>query len=474
MSMLSWVKSKPFLLITVITVLQLCVALLSEGFSLSFDESMWHYIGRNWFRHGLAPYDGGVDNKSPLIFLFFGVSDALFGVNYWFPRIIGVLCQAVSVYYVYRICIHLSGKTAGHLAILIYGFALMWRVTGGKYAAHTETFEMTLVIISFYKFFTADKKKDLLFSGFMGGLALAFRYSAFFALLAVFISLARRNRGRAIYFLLGSIAGFGIFLISAAQTDIDLNELYIYSFADNFSSGSITDYSPLWKVENFADKFFQSELVLFYPAMLGYFFIPKRNAAILMWLVFEFTGINLVGLYATQHFKDILPVLAITNALCFAYLVEHYKIPAGAVFLIVGLCFFPKRVEPFVVLKNVFNKKEEMTVFGEGSKKKLGLWIKSNTSQTEKVLILGNGAQVQVYSERLSPALYFNNTATTRAKKQFFHDLETTRAKMILIPVTDAQLRLVDKDIKNAVDILIRDKYHLKQILYGYAVYELT
>ncbi|HXB28723.1 MAG TPA: hypothetical protein VNW49_02835, partial [Puia sp.] len=58
----------PLHLIILFGLLQVFVGLFTNGFTLSFDEAMWHYIGRNWFRHGLIPYSGGMDNKSPLIF----------------------------------------------------------------------------------------------------------------------------------------------------------------------------------------------------------------------------------------------------------------------------------------------------------------------------------------------------------------------------------------------------------------------
>ena len=60
-------------IIALLTILQLLVTLLTDGFALSFDEAMWQYIGRNWFRNGLVPYTGGADNKSPLIFAIFGL-----------------------------------------------------------------------------------------------------------------------------------------------------------------------------------------------------------------------------------------------------------------------------------------------------------------------------------------------------------------------------------------------------------------
>jgi hypothetical protein len=67
----------PLQIIIVLALLQLLITLLTDGFVLSFDEAIWHYIGRNWFRFNLVPYAGGVDNKSPLIFAIFGLSDKL-------------------------------------------------------------------------------------------------------------------------------------------------------------------------------------------------------------------------------------------------------------------------------------------------------------------------------------------------------------------------------------------------------------
>ncbi len=80
-------KLKPLQIIFVLAILQFVISFLTDPMMLTFDESMWQYIGRNWIRNGLVPYTGGIDNKSPLIFFIFGISDRLFGVNYWFPRL---------------------------------------------------------------------------------------------------------------------------------------------------------------------------------------------------------------------------------------------------------------------------------------------------------------------------------------------------------------------------------------------------
>src|ERR1017187_7118133 len=85
------ISIKPLQLIFIIAIIQFIIAFFTVPMILSFDESMWQYIGRNWVRNGLVPYAGGIDNKSPFIFLIFGISDYLFGVNYWFPRLLGII-----------------------------------------------------------------------------------------------------------------------------------------------------------------------------------------------------------------------------------------------------------------------------------------------------------------------------------------------------------------------------------------------
>jgi hypothetical protein len=72
-SVKSW-ELKPLHIIIALVLIQLFITLLTNGFALSQDEAMWHYIGRNWFRNGLVPYTGGVDNKSPFFYVIFGLN----------------------------------------------------------------------------------------------------------------------------------------------------------------------------------------------------------------------------------------------------------------------------------------------------------------------------------------------------------------------------------------------------------------
>src|SRR5215467_3445138 len=195
---------------------------------------MWQYVGRNWFRHGLIPYRGGVDNKSPLIFAIFGLSDKFFGVNFWFPRILGTVCQSIGIFFVYKIAVHISNKRAAMISIIIYSLSLLWHSTGGKYISYTETYAVTCIIISVYKFLTSEKNSGIFVSGLFAGLAIAFRIPACFAVLFLLIVAWKNSIKSIMIFSFGIIVSVGLFFLMMELVGISIKDFIIFAVADNF------------------------------------------------------------------------------------------------------------------------------------------------------------------------------------------------------------------------------------------------
>ena len=263
--MIKDIRIKPLHLIILFISLQLFIGLLTDGFCLSFDESIWHYIGRNWFRNGLPPYSGGIDNKSPLIFSIFGLSDLLFGVNYWFPRILGIIFQSIGILYIFRIANHIAGRQAGIIAMTLYGLSLLWSHAGGKDVSYTESYSVTFTILAVYKFLTAKNDKDLFLSGFIGGIGFGFRYTSLLVVIAVFITLVKSKRKGFIQFGAGLLISVLFIIAIFYLGGVNMKGLIFHSLIDNFSPGSVTDHPILWKMESLLNGLFYSELVLFYP-----------------------------------------------------------------------------------------------------------------------------------------------------------------------------------------------------------------
>jgi len=462
--------------------MQLFIALLTNGFALSADEAMWHYIGRNWFRNGLVPYSGGVDNKSPLFFAVFGLSDKLFGVNYWFPRVFATVVQSVGIFYIYKTGRYLAGHRAGMLAISFYGLSVLWHGADGKYVASTEVFDIVFIIAAFYYFLTAESKRAYFISGFLAAIGLAFRLSAIFAIAALFIVSIRRDKSSALMFGAGVLLGILFLALIGTLAGISLHDIYTYALVDNFGAGSTTDHGLIWRLIQFFNLFFYSEVILFYPLILGYLFIKRKIDWLVLWLIFAFIGINIVGNYARVDLKDILPAMSLAAAITAANFIDVYKIRMRWVVIIVWICFSPKLLEPLVTFHEIFNEEPPNPANycripfiqpDERACKSIGRWVKANTAADEKVLVAGYGAQVQVYTERISPTIYFNATQTLMAKARFYKDMKQNKPGMILVPLFASYNMYIDADLRTYVDTLVAKEYSLDRCMLNYNVYRL-
>jgi hypothetical protein len=468
---------KPIHIILIVGFLQLLITLLTDGFALSFDEAMWHYIGRDWFRHGLTPYSGGVDNKSPLIFAIFGFSDWLFGVNYWFPRLLGTVIQSVGIYYLYLVALKLAGRRAGMITIVLYGLSLLWRSTDGKLVSLTETYAITFIILAFYLFLSAKIQRDYFLSGLISAIGLGFRLSAGFGMVAILLwSLKQGGKKQIFSFCLGLLTGCLLLAVLVLLSGISLNEFIRYAFLDNFGAGSATDHSPLWRLEGLVTGFFYSELLLFLPGVLAYFLIKKKSSLPGIWFICEFIGLNIIGIYARAHFKNLLPSMSLMSAISITYLIDEYKVPAKPVMIILWISFFPKLLEPLVNLKKLLLPtlvRSTAFIPNDYAKKEMGFWVKAHTAPDEKVLVAGFGAIVQAYSERISPSIYFNATQTKMAKERFFSEVRRQEPAMVLVPASANYQAEVQADVREFVDSLVSKDYELENNLYGYRVYSI-
>lgn len=470
-----------------LAVLQLFIALFNAHLTFTHEEAMWHYIGRNWLRHGMPPYSGGADNKSPLIFLVFGISDWLFGVNYWFPRILGTVAEMIGVYYLYKTAVHpgtnpakgRDGQYEGLFVLVVYGFSLLWKMSGGKLVSFTETYATTFVIVSFYHCLRAEKNKHYFISGLLAGIGLAFRFSAIFGIAAIGITCLRRNIKAVLLFAGGMISACLVLALLAYAAGIHLSDIIYFGLTDNFGTGSTTDHPFTYKLESFASNFFESEFVLFYPFVIGYIVLKRKFDPLITWLVFTFIGINLLGIYARPHFKELLPALSIMTAITLAGLVQDYKVSFKALLAITCICFLPKQIEPLIGVKNwalgSFHKINYCypPQSSEDADKSLGLWIKANTQPADLVYVAGFGARVQVFSERISPTIYFNVTQTPSAKQQLSKDLMNRMPVLVAIPAFQNYHQYVGADIRKVVDDLVHNYYFRDGCRFGYDIYRL-
>jgi hypothetical protein len=143
--------NKPRILIASLLVFQLITGLviICNG-RMENDEGIWSYIGLAWVDYDAVPYKGTVENKTPGIFLLNALSYYFYGVNFIFPRLIGLFTMLISSYLIYKIGKTIRSKLSGFLAALLFFNSTTWNTVNGPYLAHSEIFMIFFNICSFF------------------------------------------------------------------------------------------------------------------------------------------------------------------------------------------------------------------------------------------------------------------------------------------------------------------------------------
>ena len=113
----------------------------------------------------------------------------------------------------------------------------------------------------------------------------------------------------------------------------------------------------------------------------------------------------------------------------------------------------------FNFLKKVFGSKQDRDI----------------KSYAERVIQVnaGMGAQVQVYTERLSPSIYFNATQTKLAKNRFVQDIVLNKPTLVLIPKFPEYEKYIQLDLRMLISELAVKEYNYETCIYGYEIYRI-
>ncbi|MCB0450996.1 MAG: glycosyltransferase family 39 protein, partial [Confluentibacter sp.] len=146
-------------------------------------------MGNLWAKHGIPPYTGAVENKTPAIFFLYATANFLTVESIFVIRILGVFATLLSAFILYCICEKLHSKRAGIFCMLIFGLSMSWRLVDGSYFAHTEVFMVLFSVLAFYFIIKAKgsskMKYDLFLAGIFIGIAISFKQIAVTTLVAV-------------------------------------------------------------------------------------------------------------------------------------------------------------------------------------------------------------------------------------------------------------------------------------------------
>ncbi len=297
------------------------------------DEGNWLYDALLAMK-GYAPL---VDYNSRSVFYIYSLIPfvKIFGNTIFAGRLLSVIAETVSAYFIFRIARLLYGKRAGLVAAAIFGIAPFGVFFGSM--LKSQTYQILFVVIALYFLVEwAGRRKDslLFISGIFFGIPLLVRESA--AIFLVFLPL---------FFYLGlrmsfletakktSIVAAGVFLAVLPFVIFALLAPHLYGLfpptalvSSPFSAEGISHF-----IENragMASFFLKEAIYLIAPAILFWAFLAKKHlgakfpmrlfiAAVMLFGLAYFSSDAYAYIYMSNPLGLPLPALAV-SAILFA------------------------------------------------------------------------------------------------------------------------------------------------------------
>ena len=245
--------NKPILPLLFIFIVLSCFTLTSDN--MHYDEGMWNYVSGNWINHGIPPYTGSVENKSPNIFYLFSLSNLLFGINLFFPRFLGIFSMLLCGLFLFLFTKKLYNHLAGTFTLLVFGFTMTWYSMDGAYPSMTESFMILFIVLSFFTLLGSEEQgfKKRLWTTFLAGLfvgtAVSFKQVALTSAFALFcFHLLRLRQKRVLH---------GVFFLDAVMIMLGILSACVLSYLPlAFSGVTLRDYfQDVWMILLFEGQY---------------------------------------------------------------------------------------------------------------------------------------------------------------------------------------------------------------------------
>lgn len=454
------------------------------------DEAIWNYVAHAWLRFGLPPYLGTVENKTPGIFFLFAVSNRLAGVNFWLPRLLGILSSALTCLGIYAIGRRLSGRAVGLLAMLLYGLTTASPIMDAPFTAQTETFMLAFSVLAAYLLVTTRQAASLrahlpaiFFAGCSLGAAIAFKQTAVITAAGLFffyLSLKAPHSRTAGAVIRDSLlfAG-GVVLVTGASV-VPLLMSHV-SFADYLDgawlllreSGSSVS-SLIYRLNRAMFTMESTELQCYALLIVVLLAVRKRLpgtvplAGLLAWFAFELFAVNSSGTYWGHQLRQALPPLTLLGGMAWWALIKanftrepapgwpHYALIAASIALIwlppLGWCPLSNQ---------------------ECAARDTYTWVRDHTTARDYVYTFGvyNANQILAYSGRRASSRYFNQyfLKSPGVEAEIRRELAEKPPAYIVIEMHRSLSLTDDLKVPTWVDTLITQSYDLeKRITYTY------
>lgn len=436
-------------------------------FPLERDEGEYAYFGQLILK-GIAPYLEAYNMKFPGTYFSYALIEFVFGQTTWGIHLGLLFMNAGTMYLLFLLTNKfLPGKNYGLISSAIYGItSISYSVLG--FAAHATHFVVIAAVGGLYllvKAYESNKLTYFLLAGFVTGLSYLMKQSGFFFFLfgCVFILIQnlKSKKFEFIQFIKEGISfSFGAFFpflltIAILWMAGSLDTFYFWTFKYASSYGNQVPLNQAYEMFKMSfNGISESYGFIWLVALIGLvgpFFIPGFTwgaIAIVSFAVFSFLSVC-PGFYFRQHyFIQYLPALGITFAAA-GYLLDYILDANGknkylafskyailSILIIVGINKESKylfKEKPLKLSKIIYGSNP----FPESIQ--LADFLKKNTTETDKIAILGSEPQIYFYTGRKSASGYiytYNlmevHPYSLQMQNEMVKEIETAKPKYIL------------------------------------------
>lgn len=434
------------------------LAVISIALPANNDEGVWLYIGKMWVQEGLLPYVDALENKTPGIYYIYALASLFPGVGYFAGRVIALAVSAASALLVVRGLSRYHSRSAGVLGATCFSLAFCWQYMQGVLVNVTETYLVFFVFVSWYCLLRAWERYRqtgsvvpwLICAGMAMAAAVNFKQVALTSWAAMGAALvlygAARRDWLALFFALfaygaGTFLGFAGFTLPLLLSGVSLEAYWEGAWLILVQPGTATDAALTHRLYLALVKWTLPEMRLFLPFILYLLYVSVRDretrllaVVFLIWLAFDFVGVNGSGRYFGHHFKQILPSLCILAGYASGeFIRRQFPDEAGrrhglaVLFVLIVALFFPA---------NALLNGTGHLAFGETDPAlETGLWVREHSSEGDYVQLAGGPiAQVLPYTGRRAPGRYFHHSLfpLPDARDGFLRDVEARPPRYVL------------------------------------------
>jgi hypothetical protein len=419
------------------------------------DEGIWFHVAREWVDHGMPPYRGPVENKTPGIFYVFALSYRFFGPDTWPPRLAGIASMVAGCLALSALGRRVFDPTAGLVAALVAGLTFASRVIDGPEAAMTESFAVGLAMLALWQVERATTAQEtrgrrFLLAGVLLGLAIAFKQVALVSGLVLalwaWVRTPAPERTPARWAADVALIALGAVLATAASVapllaaGVGVGDYVRGAWLILLDPGSAR-WTVADRVLRFWWRFQHPVSTLLIGAGVFALLRPRLGVAagaarlLLAWLAIDLLGVCASGNFYGHHFKQVVPPAALAIGVLASAAVRvssarprlaRWLVPALLTAILLAL--FPQK--PLAGLLQ-----GQSTAIGYVPQMRVGQWVRDRSDAGDLVFTYVWGGLPQAIAGRRSPSRYFNRNflTTPEAAREVQADLRRRPPRLIVV-----------------------------------------